>query len=439
MAIQRLNSLDGNENIRSELERPDRYRHLFESLSKPGKVIARGSALSYCNASAGENTTSVSSLLFNRILSFNRQSGTISLEPGVRIGELIRFAMSHNLHIPVAPGHPAITVGGCVAFNVHGKSQYKNGNFIEYVERLKLFHPDHGEVTCSREENPDLFYLTVGGFGLTGFITQIDLRLLPLEYQSVVRERHKTKNLQDAVEQMTALSSSCDAIYSWNNLNRTGDRFGQGIIYAERFSNQKVKSSKKPDTYEVHRLPGRGLNFYNHLTNMLICRAYELYETLKSKPESVSFEDAIFPLYGHEIYFSLFGSKGFREYSMLFSKDVWPEVHKELKSITHKAGVPVTLSALKLYRGKQTLLNYCGEGVGINIDVPATRKSVDYFKALDALVVRYKGYANLSKDSRITYPTVREIFPEYDIFKEKLLKFDPGKIFNSALRQRLDV
>src|SRR5262249_30999826 len=160
-----------------ELLRPDRYRHLLNALRANGPVIARGAGLTYCGASAGAGVRSVSSLLFNRILDFDGVAGRVRVEPGIELGALYRFAVPRGWILPIMPGHPSITVGGCVGCNVHGKNHCREGNFINVVESLTLFHPDHGEIFCSRTEIPEVFHLTVGGFGLTGFLTSVELRL----------------------------------------------------------------------------------------------------------------------------------------------------------------------------------------------------------------------------------------------------------------------
>lgn len=45
------------------------------------------------------------------------------------------------------------------------------------VRSFQMVLPDGELVTCSRNENPDLFGMTMGGYGLTGIITQMDVDL----------------------------------------------------------------------------------------------------------------------------------------------------------------------------------------------------------------------------------------------------------------------
>jgi len=44
---------------------------------------------------------------------------------------------------------------------------------------FKMLMHDGEHVTCSRDENADLFNLTMGGYGLTGLITEMNVEMVP--------------------------------------------------------------------------------------------------------------------------------------------------------------------------------------------------------------------------------------------------------------------
>jgi FAD/FMN-containing dehydrogenase len=75
------------------------------------------------------------------------------------------------------PGYPAITVGGCIAANVHGKDPVRDGTLVDSVQGVTLFHPAHGVLRSSPGTGPDVFALTCRGYGLTGVIVCASLRL----------------------------------------------------------------------------------------------------------------------------------------------------------------------------------------------------------------------------------------------------------------------
>src|SRR5688572_5807885 len=122
-----INSFDGTQHQLCEIIRPEKYDDFLGNFNKP--IIARGAGLSYCNAATTTNGIVVNMERMNRFLEFDAGSGLITVEAGMSIGELNNFLIAHQRVFPVLPGYPSITVGGCVAFNIHGKSQFKTGTF----------------------------------------------------------------------------------------------------------------------------------------------------------------------------------------------------------------------------------------------------------------------------------------------------------------------
>jgi len=120
------------------------------ALANNGPLIARGAGVSYVAASFGAHTRSIGMRRLNRIVSFEPDRKRITVEAGMSLGALYDFLSPHRLYVPVQPGHPQISVGGCVASNVHGKNPQRDGVFADVVESLQLFHPAHGVMTLSR-------------------------------------------------------------------------------------------------------------------------------------------------------------------------------------------------------------------------------------------------------------------------------------------------
>ena len=434
-----LPSFDGTENIWGEFLRPDRYRQLLQQINDNPKVIARGGSLSYCAASAGEGVASISTSCFNRILGFDPKTGLVSVEPGISIGELFDFAISKGWFPPVMPGHPRNTVGGCVGFNVHGKSQFHGGNFGNWVEKLTIFHPAFGERECSSSNNTALFNLTIGGFGLTGFITRVDLRLQKLKGNSIRFRRLKAKNLFDAVNIMVEKANTADVLYSWNNLNMRGSSFGKGIVYVETFEAELIPSRVHFKSLSSMERGVLFFPFFNQFTIPLVFRGYQIKERISQAEIMVDLKTASFPINGKEIYFKLFGKRGFREYQMLIPHDAWEKSVPEIEKVIIKHCIPVALGSLKLFKGKTKHLNFSGDGICLAIDVPAIPKSLNFLNDLDHLVISFGGIVNLSKDSRVRAATIRKMFSEYEIFATGIREMDPTYRFDSALRRRLEI
>jgi FAD/FMN-containing dehydrogenase len=60
---------------------------------------------------------------------------------------------------------------------VHGKNHHGFDSFGDHIARLQLLRTDGARIDCGPDLQSDWFAATVGGLGLTGFITQATLRL----------------------------------------------------------------------------------------------------------------------------------------------------------------------------------------------------------------------------------------------------------------------
>ncbi|MGY4350491.1 hypothetical protein ACVWXM_006984 [Bradyrhizobium sp. GM7.3] len=151
-------NFDGRIRARGQLQQPDRYRYWRTDLTETPR-ISRGSGLSYAAASFLQDGLSVSHRSFDRVTDFDSAHHVVEVETGISLFALHRFLSSRGLYLPIQPGHGRISVGGCIAADVHGKNQSHDGTFINQVESIDLLHPSHGILELSPQKNPDLFRL----------------------------------------------------------------------------------------------------------------------------------------------------------------------------------------------------------------------------------------------------------------------------------------
>lgn len=440
-AKQQLSSFDGASSLETEIYRPDRYRDLKALVSELPHMSFKGAGLSYTLASAGQNTVTIDYKCFNRFLHADEKHGHLTVEAGAQIGEILAWAVKHGWNIGVLPGHPTITVGGCVAFNVHGKSQFSTGNFEAIVEALTLFHPNQGEIACSRTNNTELFWLTIGGMGLTGLILDVTLRLTPLKGAQIERTSIPCDDVFDAFTKMHALETEYDYLYSWNNFCRSGPSFGRGVVYAERFVGDPKKPVFGAIKSKLHPVASRPKwALFRGETAGLINRIYEIKERLVRAPLMLAIGPATFPIAGKEFYFSLLGKPGFIEYQCIFPMASVQEALKAMTSLFESFRIQPSLGSTKFFRGKLRHLCFQMDGFCIAIDIPTAGnpKLKEFLAAMDQLVIQYRGIVNIAKDSRLSRESAKEMYPQYYDFWQAIKNFDPSKRFTHEVRSRLE-
>jgi FAD/FMN-containing dehydrogenase len=131
----------------------------------------------------GTDTLLIDIRKLNRIASLDRKNGIIEVEAGIEWPELI----NGYLNLQKADGQSwgiaqkqtgadRLTISGTIAANAHGRG-LKMKPFISDVESFVLVDATGTAKTCSRTENPELFRLVHGGYGLFGVVTSVKLRL----------------------------------------------------------------------------------------------------------------------------------------------------------------------------------------------------------------------------------------------------------------------
>jgi decaprenylphospho-beta-D-ribofuranose 2-oxidase len=278
--------------------------------------------------------------------------------------------------------------------------------------------------------------LTQGGAGLTGIITKATLRTLPLPGTAVEVQALPVKDLREAADVLRAQAKDADCLYSWNDLNLRGTRFGRGLVFSERFVDAQPQQQAVHATLDLGtRLPFRVWN--RAATTAALAAFYRLH--LRSQPRLLSLQAAAFPIYGKEYYYAAFGRGGFREYQLIVPFEGWSGFITSLEQQIERARVPVTLGSLKLFHGESQNLRFCMDGICLALDVPASRRASALFEQLDKLAIQFGAVVNLSKDSRLTAELCQQVFPEYDSFRMALARFDAKRRYQSRLRTQVGV
>lgn len=113
---------------------------------------------------------------FDRVLAIDTAAMTITVESGATWDDVQRAIAPHGLAVKVMQSSNIFTVGGTLSANAHGRDLDQT-QVVEVVERFRLLLADGSILEVSREENPELFSLVIGGYGMYGVILDVTLRV----------------------------------------------------------------------------------------------------------------------------------------------------------------------------------------------------------------------------------------------------------------------
>ncbi len=149
----------------------------------------------------------------NRVLDHPADDLTITVEPGLTLGELNRLLAEKRQWLPIDSPEPArATLGGIVATNACGPRRYAHGTIGDYLIGIRAIDGcgeaySGGGRVVKNAAGYNLPRLMVGSLGTLGVITQLTFMVRPLPTHSglVICD---VPNFQQAEELLAALGRS---------------------------------------------------------------------------------------------------------------------------------------------------------------------------------------------------------------------------------------
>jgi decaprenylphospho-beta-D-ribofuranose 2-oxidase len=433
----------------SDAEAAALLRYLAKpSSGKTGAAIPRGLGRSYNNAAQSAGGTVISTSRLNNIVSLDPATGIVVAEAGVSLEQLMVAGLPHGWFVPVSPGTRQVTVGGAIAADVHGKNHHVAGSFARHVTSFDMLfpHADQSEPhTVTPATDPELFWATVGGMGLTGFITRATIKLKRVESSLVKVDTVKTGDIDETMAVLAEHDKKYGYTVAWSDDLATGKNLGRSIITSGDFAAlDDLDGSQRSDPFKFDpraRLavpvvfpPGLMNRYSIRLANAAWYRkAPKLREH-----ELQTIGQFFHPLDGIRNWNRVYGPAGFRQYQYVIPFGAEAAVRRSFEMVSaHRAASFVTV--LKRFgEADHGLLSFPTEGWTLALDFPARTLGLGpLLNELDKLVVANGGRVYLAKDSRVSAATLEEMYPGLPEFRKLRADLDPAGILSSDLSRRL--
>jgi FAD/FMN-containing dehydrogenase len=408
-----------------------------QALAGRPSLIARGNGRAYGDAALSRHAV-LCTLPSNRILAFDPIDGRITCEAGLLLADLLEFCVPHGFFPPVTPGTRYVTIGGMVAADVHGKNHHGAGSFGHHVEHMLILTADGQVRTASRTENPELFFATIGGMGLTGIALEITFRLLPIETAMIRQETRRAADL-DAVLESFEQTAHWTYSVAWIDCLARGASMGRSLL----FVGEHATAIEAPaDALELPA--GRQLrvpfDLPGFVLNGFTVRAFNALYYARGRPGTriVSCLPYFYPLDALLDWNRIYGPAGFVQYQCVIPKPAGRAgLALLLERIAH-AGLGSFLAVLKLFGAEKSgPLSFPMQGYTLALDFPARPAAFNLMLELDAVVADHGGRIYLAKDARAGAALLRRGYPELDSFMTVREAVDPNRKFASLQSERL--
>lgn len=113
---------------------------------------------------------------FKQLIWLNEKKKTVRVQAGMRWRDLQTILDPVGLAVRTMQSYSNFTIGGSVSVNCHGR-YVGHGGIVHSIRSLQLILADGQVLEVNQQQNSELFYTAIGGYGSIGIITEIELNL----------------------------------------------------------------------------------------------------------------------------------------------------------------------------------------------------------------------------------------------------------------------
>ena len=460
--LEQVNAWGGATSGLSYVFRPSTVDALHDILllaHRSGRTVGlRGGGNSYGDAAMNNENIVVDLRRLKRILEWNPGTGRITVEPGVTLSELWQYVLEDGWWPPVATGTSMTTIGGSAAMNVHGKNAYKVGPIGEHILQFDLMLPSGETISCSRDENSDVFHAAIGGFGMLGIFTSLTLQMKRVYSGLLDVETCTRADLGEMFAYFHQHAADSDYIVGWIDSLSAGDAIGRGDVHRANY----LPAGADPHPAQTLRLENQhlGPNLFGVMPRSIMWLFMRPFVRnagmqLVNKGKYVAGSLAGTKRYRQphaQFHFLLdyipdwkkaYEPGGLIQYQPFIPSETAFQAFSDILALSQRRGLPNYLTVLKRHRPDDFLMSYAVDGFSMAMDYRVTKENrqrvVWLTRELDEIVLGAGGRFYLAKDSTLRPEVATAYLGEERIaqFREIKQRCDPEGLLQTDLWRRV--
>ena len=311
---------------------------------------------------------------------------------------------------------------------------------------LDLLTADGRVRRVGPDADPDLFWATAGGMGLTGVILRARVRMKPIESSSILVDTDRTPDLDALMTLLTETDHRYDYSVAWIDCVAKGRRMGRSVLTRGRFARRdELPASKQGDPLSYsgsvklvvpNVFPPGALNL---ATVAAFNELWYRKAPRRKRDQLQSIPTFFHPLDGVGEWNRIYGPHGFVQYQFVVPFGQEAAMREALVRIS-SSGHASFLAVLKRFgEGNPGMLSFPTPGWTLALDIPVVSGLARLLDELDELVVAAGGRIYLAKDSRVRPELFERMYPRLGDFRAVRARIDPDGVFTSDLARRLSL
>jgi FAD/FMN-containing dehydrogenase len=375
------------------------------------KLLAWGNGRSYGDVCVNSGGELLQTRGLDRYIEFDTVTGVLRAEAGVLLDDVIRTFLPRGWFLPVTPGTRFVTLGGALANDVHGKNHHVAGTFGRHVSRFELLRSDGSRRVCSPTENAELYAATIGGLGLTGLVTWIELALRRVPGSAIAVENRRFHGLAEFFALNDEAERTHEHVVAWIDCLAREPR---GILMAGNHADAGATTAPGFSPAVPFMPP---LSLINRASLAAFNAAY--FNRPLRMSETVHCLPYFYPLDNIREWNRIYGPRGFYQYQCAVPRATQREATAALLDEIRRSGQGSFLAVLKTFgeAASPGMLSYPLAGANLALDFPnGGEPTLALFARLDAIVAEAGGRLYAAKDARMPGALFRAGYPRWQEF-----------------------
>lgn len=383
-----------------------------------GNALPYGNGRSYGDSCLNDGGTLLHARGLDRYIAFDAATGVLQCEAGVTLAEILDLVVPRGWFLPVTPGTRYVTVGGAIANDVHGKNHHRAGTFGHHVLRLELLRSDGSRTELSPGDPSGLFEATVGGLGLTGVITWVEIRLRRVPGPWMESESIRFDHLDEFFALSSESASTHEYTVAWVDCLASGRSLGRGhFLRADHAPGDPGAATPGSSRLSIPMVPPFSL--VNRLSLRPFNWLYYHRQRARRKRACLHYVPYFYPLDGIAHWNRMYGPGGFLQHQCVLPPAMARDGVSEMLKAIAESGTGSFLAVLKEFGDRPSLgmLSFPRPGTTLALDFPnAGEDTFKLLDRLDAIVGAAGGAIYPAKDAHMSGRLFREAFPKWQAF-----------------------
>lgn len=377
--------------------------------------------------------------LADRLRVFDRETGVLRAEAGLSLRALNQLFLRKGWFVPVSPGTQYVTLGGMVAADVHGKNHHVSGCFGEHVRALRMRVADGRIVTCSPEVEPELFWATVGGMGLTGHILEVEFQMARIPSPWIWTETRRIDGILDFVAALKTAAREWPFTVGWIDCLKQGSGMGRGVLNCGRWATSDEAPPRTPPEKRTRAVP---FVFPEAVLSPFTVRLFNsalYHKHIPSVKRGIAHpEDFFYPLDAIRDWNRIYGPRGFTQYQCVLPEHGDGALTRAFFELLTRIGGASFLCVIKDCGPEgHGLLSFPKRGISIALDIPIRDHTPAMVDELNRFLIEAGGRVYLAKDTFTRPEHFRAMEPRLERWMQVRRAWDPHIKFKSAQAVRL--